>query len=237
MKVTVLGSGAWGTALALLLLENGNQVAMWSHHPAALHEIRTQGENPKLPGVPVPERLELAEDMSCVIISSPHDTYTIARLINQSIPIKYLMTKDNLITFHTSDKLGDIKEIMRSSRHRDYPIINRRGKYIGTISRRNLIGNRKKQVILVDHNEKSQAADNIEEANILEIIDHHRLGSLETMAPVLFRNQPVGCTATIMYQIYQERNLEIPQNIAGLLCAAIISDTLLFRSPTCTTSS
>ena len=123
---------------------------------------------------------------------------------------------------------------MRSSRHRDYPIINRRGKYIGTISRRNLIGNRKKQVILVDHNEKSQAADNIEEANILEIIDHHRLGSLETMAPVLFRNQPVGCTATIMYQIYQERNLEIPQNIAGLLCAAIISDTLLFRSPTCT---
>ena len=177
---------------------------------------------------------KLAEDMSCVIISSPHDTYTIARLINQSIPIKYLMTKDNLITFHTSDKLEDIKEIMRSSRHRDYPIINRRGKYIGTISRRNLIGNRKKQVILVDHNEKSQAADNIEEANILEIIDHHRLGSLETMAPVLFRNQPVGCTATIMYQIYQERNLEIPQNIAGLLCAAIISDTLLFRSPTCT---
>ena len=179
---------------------------------------------------------KLAEDMSCVIISTPHDTYTIARLINQSIPIKYLMKRDNLITFHTSDKVDDVREVMRNTRHRDYPVINRLGKYIGTISRRNLIGNRKKQVILVDHNEKSQAADNIEEAEILEIIDHHRLGSLETMAPVLFRNQPVGCTATIMYQIYREERLKIPENIAGLLCVAIISDTLMFRSPTCTPS-
>lgn len=93
---------------------------------------------------------------------------------------------------------------------------------------------RKKRLILVDHNEKSQAVENIEEADILEIIDHHRLGSLETFAPVFFRNQPVGCTATIMYQIYQEKQLEIPKNIAGLLCSAIISDTLMFRSPTCT---
>ena len=125
---------------------------------------------------------KLAEDMSCVIISTPHDTYTIARLINQSIPIKHLMTKENLITFHTGDKLDDIKEVMRNTRHRDYPIINKRGKYVGTISRRNLIGNRRKQLILVDHNEKSQAVENIDEADILEIIDHHRLGSLETMA-------------------------------------------------------
>lgn len=177
---------------------------------------------------------KLADDMSCVIISTPHDTYTIARLINQSIPIKYLMTQENLITFRTSDRLDDIKEIMRNTRHRDYPIINRRGKYVGTISRRNLISNRKKQLILVDHNEKSQAVDNIEEAEILEIIDHHRLGSLETISPILFRNQPVGCTATIMYQMYQEKALDIPVDIAGLLCAAIISDTLMFRSPTCT---
>lgn len=177
---------------------------------------------------------KLAEDMSCVIISTPHDTYTIARLINQSIPIKHLMTKENIICFHTSDMVDNIKEIMRKSRHRDYPILNKKGKYIGTISRRNLISNRKKQLILVDHNEKSQAVDNVDEAEILEIIDHHRLGSLETVSPVMFRNQPVGCTGTIMYQIYRERNLEIPQNIAGLLCAAIISDTLMFRSPTCT---
>lgn len=177
---------------------------------------------------------KLAEDHDCVIISSPHDTYTIARLINQSIPIKYLMTKDNIITFSTNDFVDEIKEIMKTHRHRDFPILNKKNKYIGTISRRNLIGNGKKKLILVDHNEKSQAVDNVEEAEILEIIDHHRLGSLETIAPVLFRNQPVGCTATIMYQIYKERNLKIHQNIAGILCAAIISDTLMFRSPTCT---
>ena len=177
---------------------------------------------------------KLAEDHDCVIISSPHDTYTIARLINQSIPIKYLMTKNKLITFTTSDFVDQVRDIMKTQRHRDYPVLNKRNKYVGTISRRNLIGNNKKRLILVDHNEKSQAVDNIDDAEILEIIDHHRLGSLETMAPVLFRNQPVGCTATIMYQIYRERNLEIPQDIAGLLCAAIISDTLMFRSPTCT---
>lgn len=177
---------------------------------------------------------KLAEEMSCVIISTPHDTYTIARLINQSIPIKHLMTRENIICFHTSDMLDNIKEIMRKSRHRDYPVLNKKGKYIGTISRRNLIGYHRKRLILVDHNEKSQAVDNVDEAEILEIIDHHRLGNLETVSPVLFRNQPVGCTGTIMYQIYQEKNLEIPKNIAGLLCAAIISDTLMFRSPTCT---
>lgn len=177
---------------------------------------------------------KLAQEKSCVIISTPHDTYTIARLINQSIPIKYLMKKHNLITFSTEDFLDEIKEVMKTQRHRDFPILDKKGKYVGTISRRNLIGGSRKRLILVDHNEESQAVDNINEAEVLEIIDHHRLGSLETMAPVYFRNQPVGCTATIMYQIYQERQLEIPKNIAGLLCAAIISDTLMFRSPTCT---
>lgn len=177
---------------------------------------------------------KLAEEKSCVIISSPHDTYTIARLINQSIPIKYLMKKENLITFSTEDFLDEIKEVMKTQRHRDFPVLDQKGNYVGTISRRNLIGGSRKKVILVDHNEESQAVDNINEAEVLEIIDHHRLGSLQTMAPVYFRNQPVGCTATIMYQIYQEKGLEIAPDIAGLLCAAIISDTLMFRSPTCT---
>ena len=177
---------------------------------------------------------KFAEEKCCVIISSPHDTYTIARLINQSIPVKYLMRRSNLITFSTEDFLDDIKEVMKNQRHRDFPILNKKGKYVGTISRRNLIGNAGKKLILVDHNEESQAVDNVKEAEILEIIDHHRLGSLETMAPVMFRNEPVGCTGTIMYQIYQEKGLDIAPNIAGLLCAAIISDTLMFRSPTCT---
>ena len=126
---------------------------------------------------------KFAEEKCCVIISSPHDTYTIARLINQSIPVKYLMRRSNLITFSTEDFLDDIKEVMKNQRHRDFPILNKKGKYVGTISRRNLIGNAGKKLILVDHNEESQAVDNVKEAEILEIIDHHRLGSLETMAP------------------------------------------------------
>ncbi len=175
----------------------------------------------------------LADESGTVIISSPHDTYTIARLINQAIPVKHLMTK-NCMFFNSVDKLDDIKEIMRNTRHRDYPVLNEERKYIGTISRRNLIGAGKKRLILVDHNEKTQAVDHIDETEIMEIIDHHRLGNLETMAPLFFRNQPVGCTATIIYQIYNEKGIPIPKWTAGLLMSAVISDTLLFRSPTCT---
>ena len=139
-----------------------------------------------------------------------------------------------LITFNTSDYVDDIKDTMGRLRIRDFPVLDSTGKCRGTISRRNLINAKKKQLILVDHNEKSQAVDNVGEADILEIVDHHRLGSMETIQPIYFRNQPVGCTATIMFQIYQEKLLDIPKQIAGLLCAAIISDTLMFRSPTCT---
>ena len=177
---------------------------------------------------------KFAEEKCCVIISSPHDTYTIARLINQSIPVKYLMRRSNLITFNTEDFLDDIKEVMKNQRHRDFPILDSDGKYIGMISRRNLLGAKGKSIILVDHNEKSQAVEGMESADIREIIDHHRLGTVETMSPVFFRNQPLGCTATIIYQMYQENHIEIDKTTAGLLCSAIISDTLLFRSPTCT---
>ena len=123
---------------------------------------------------------------------------------------------------------------MGQKRYRDFPILDQDGNYIGMISRRNLLNLRKKRVILVDHNEASQTVDGIAYADILEIIDHHRIGTLETLEPVYFRNQPVGCTATIIYQMYQENRVQIPKNIAGLLMAAIISDTLMFRSPTCT---
>lgn len=176
----------------------------------------------------------LAEEKGCTIISTPHDTYTAARLINQSMPIRYFMRRDKLITFKTDALVETIKLVMTRVRHRDFPIINRKGKYVGMISRRNLLGMERKKVILVDHNEKTQAVDGISEAEILEIIDHHRLGNLETMSPVYFRNQPLGCTATIIFQIFTEMGLEIERAIAGLLCCAIISDTLMFRSPTCT---
>ena len=180
------------------------------------------------------ELLRKAEEQSIVIIRTPHDTFTAARLINQSIPVKYFMTEGTLTVFHMDDYVDDIKDEMTKKKFRDFPILDRHGNFKGFISRRRFLDARKKQVILVDHNEKSQAVDGIEEADILEIIDHHRLGSIETMGPVYFRNQPVGCTATIVTQMYEENGVEITPSVAGLLCSAIISDTLLFRSPTCT---
>ena len=177
---------------------------------------------------------KIAQDRGTTVIATTYDTYTVARLINQSMPISYFMTREHLITFDSDDFIDEIKEVMASKRHRDFPILDKNGRYLGMISRRNLLGAKGKQVILVDHNEKNQAVAGVEGAEILEIIDHHRLGTVQTMAPVFFRNQPLGCTATIIYQMYREAGVEIEQKIAGLLCSAIISDTLLFRSPTCT---
>ena len=188
-------------------------------------------------GIEVSEKvIKLAHEREIVIIMSPYDTFTIARLINQSIPVRYIMKTDNLVTFNTEDFTDDIQNEMIKHRHRAFPVIKKKGKCIGTISRRNFLDMHRKKVALVDHNEKDQAVDNIDKAEIVEIIDHHKLGSLETMVPISFRNQPVGCTATILYEMYGEQKLEISPSIAGLLCAAIISDTLMFRSPTCTLS-
>ena len=177
---------------------------------------------------------KIAQERGCTIIATTYDTYTAARLINQSMPISYFMTREHLITFNSDDYIDEIREVMASKRHRDFPILDKDGRYLGMISRRNLLGARGKQVILVDHNEKNQAVAGIENAEILEIIDHHRLGTIQTMSPVFFRNQPLGCTATIIYQMYQEAGVKVEPKIAGLLCSAIVSDTLLFRSPTCT---
>lgn len=177
---------------------------------------------------------KLAQDKECTIIRTPYDTFTVARLINQSMPINFFMRNEDLITFTKDHFIDEIREIMAKKRFRDFPIVDGEGKLIGMISRRNLLGAKRKPLILVDHNEKSQAVDGLEEAEVLEIIDHHRLGSIETMSPVFFRNQPLGCTATIIYQMYRENNVAIEPNIAGLLCSAIISDTLVYRSPTCT---
>ena len=177
---------------------------------------------------------KLAESKGCFIIKTPYDTYTATRLVNQSIPIRYFMKQKALITFQRNDYVDDIRETMAKKRYRDFPIMDLNGSYYGMISRRSLLGARKKRLVLVDHNEVTQAVDGLDEAEVLEVIDHHRIGSLETMNPVYFRNQPLGCTATIIYQMYREQELEISREIAGLLCSAILSDTLIFRSPTCT---
>ena len=184
---------------------------------------------------PVSDKIiQQAQEKEIVIIRTPHDTFTAAQHINQSIPVKYFMTKSNLVTFKLKDYVDDVKEVMARKRFRDFPIVDNKGKFLGLISRRRLLNVKKKQVILVDHNEKNQAVDGVEEAEVLEIIDHHRLSSIETMGPVFFRNQPVGCTATIVYQMYQEAGVEPDPVNAALLCSAIISDTLMLRSPTCT---
>ena len=180
------------------------------------------------------EIIDGAKAIDCVLITTEYDSFTTARLIHQSMPIKYFMTKENIVSFDLDDYLDDVKSRMSKVRHRDFPILDDQRHYVGLFSRRLLINPRKKKVILVDHNEKSQAVDGIDQAEILEIVDHHRLGSLETIQPIMFRNQPLGCCSTIIYLMYKEKGVPVEPKIAGLLLSAILSDTLMFRSPTCT---
>lgn len=179
--------------------------------------------------------IKVAQENNCMIITTNYDTYTVARLINQSLPIRFYMTpKEKIIKFKITDYIEEIEDTMAKRRFRDFPIFGEDGKYIGMISRRNLLKHGKKKLVLVDHNEKSQAVFGVETAEILEIIDHHRLGSIQTMTPVFFRNQPLGCTSTIIGLMYEENGLTPEKKIAALLCSAIISDTLILKSPTCT---
>ena len=177
--------------------------------------------------------LKLAESVGCTVILTPYDTYTASFLINQSVPVGHIMIT-SLRTFSLTTPVDEVKKTMGQVRYNYFPVLDGENRYVGLISKRNLLNLRRRQLILVDHNEKSQCVDGWEEADVLEIIDHHRIGSLETNSPVLFRNQPVGCTGTIVYEMYRESGLTPEKEIAGILCCAILSDTLAFRSPTCT---
>ena len=176
----------------------------------------------------------IADETGVSIMTTPVDTYAAGKLISQCAPISYYMTRDDIMKFTLVTPVADVTRVMAKVRHRYFPILDEDGKYCGMVSRRNIINLQKRRIILVDHNEATQAVEGFDQAEILEIIDHHRIGSLETSGPVYFRNQPVGCTATIITQMYDENGIEIPPQIAGLLLAAILSDTLVFRSPTCT---
>ena len=176
----------------------------------------------------------IADETGVAIMTTPEDTYAAGKLISQCAPISYYMTQDDILKFTLVTPVADVLRVMAKVRHRYFPILDEEGKYCGMVSRRNVIALRKRRIILVDHNEATQAVEGFDQAEILEIIDHHRIGSLETSGPVYFRNQPVGCTATIITQMYDENGVDIPPQIAGLLLAAILSDTLAFRSPTCT---
>ena len=176
----------------------------------------------------------LAEEQGCIMIGTPKSTYVAGQMISQAAPIRHYMTQTDLLTFHLNSPVDAATKVMASVRFRYFPVLDEEGRYVGVISRRNMMGLHKKQLILVDHNERSQAVEGIEQAEILEIIDHHRIGTMETEGPVYFRNVPVGCTCTIVYQMYQENGVEPDRSTAGLLLSAILSDTLMFRSPTCT---
>ena len=175
-----------------------------------------------------------AQEKGCAILATPYDTYAAARLISTAAPVRHFMRTKELLKFSVNTPIEDARKVMASVRHRYFPILDENGKYCGVVSRRNLLNLHRKQLILVDHNERQQAVDGLEEADILEIIDHHRIGNLETTGPVYFRNVPVGCTATILYQMFSEQGMTPSKEIAGLLLSAILSDTLMFRSPTST---
>lgn len=177
---------------------------------------------------------ELAKQYKVTIIKVVPDTFDTVKLLNQSIPLSYVIKKEDLVTFRVSDYIDDVKEVMLKYRYRNFPVVDEEGKVVGLLARRHILDYERKNVIMVDHNEFSQAVEGIEQARILEIIDHHRIGTIETEQPILFRNHPVGSTATIINRIFEEKGLIPESKIAGIMCAAILSDTLVFKSPTCT---
>jgi len=178
--------------------------------------------------------LSKAQENRVTVLNTPYDTYTTSRLISQSIPVNYVMTKENIMYFSSDDYIGDIRNTMAETRFRSYPVVSEENRVVGTISRFHLISGKKKKVILVDHNEKGQSVKGLNEAEILEIIDHHRVADVATSTPIFFRNEPVGSTSTIVANIFFENGIRPSKKTAGLLAAAIISDTLLFKSPTST---
>lgn len=178
--------------------------------------------------------IDNAKKANCSIITTPYDTYTTSRLLPQSVPVEYIMTKDDLVVFHHDDLVDEIRDIMLETRYRSYPVVDNDKKVLGSISRYHLISKNKKKVILVDHNERSQSVPGLEDAQLIAIIDHHRIADIQTGSPIYFRNEPVGCTATIISSMYFENGIIPSKQIAGILCAAIISDTLLLKSPTST---
>ncbi len=182
---------------------------------------------------------ELSEELKTlptdtVIISTPYDAYRAARLIFQSVPVGRICNREDIITFHLDQRVDDVRELALKYRHPSYPVLDEEGKVVGIMTRYHLLRPRKKRVVLVDHNEASQSVPGLEEAEILEIIDHHRLADIQTNNPIYVRNEPVGSTNTIIASMFQDRGLMPSAKMAGMMAAAILSDTVMFKSPTCT---
>ncbi len=178
------------------------------------------------------ERRFAEENM--VLITTPLDPYTALTKAMLSLPIKDVLSSNQIIAFHENDALDDVKQDMLSSRHRSYPVLDKHGHVLGMVARYHLLQPQRKKVILVDHNERSQAVRGLDQAEVMGIIDHHRLGDIQTSGPILFRNETVGCTSTIIAKMFREHGLEPTPRTAGMMCCAILSDTVQFKSPTCT---
>ncbi len=185
--------------------------------------------------MPSEEIIKEAEANNCTLIKSEKDTYLVARLLNQSIRAgAFMRSSDTLLSFSENTLIEDVKATIVDTRYREFPIVSDDGEFLGMLSRADILKDEKKQAIMVDHNEKSQAALGMSKAEVLEVVDHHKIGKLQTAAPIFYKNRPVGCTSTIIYSMFKEKGVEIPKQIAGAMCSAILSDTLLYRSPTCT---
>ncbi|MDK2941899.1 MAG: manganese-dependent inorganic pyrophosphatase [Acetobacterium sp.] len=178
--------------------------------------------------------MPIPNDYQGAILTVAFGPFEVIRLLCQGIPIKKYYQKNNLEYFMTYETIDDVKKNILTSDHDRFPVVDEDGKVISTISRSNLIDFSRKKVILVDHNERNQSIIGVEEAEIIEVIDHHRVAEIQTATPLYLRIEPVGCTATIVAKMYHENKIPIPRVMAGLMLSAIISDTLLFNSPTCT---
>ncbi len=168
------------------------------------------------------------------IIATPFDAYRAARLIFQSTPVERICHSGEVVCFHLNDRVDDVKEIVLKYRHPSYPILDAQERVVGILTRYHLLRPRRKRVVLVDHNEAAQSVAGLDQAEILEIIDHHRLADIQTTNPIFVRNEPVGSTNTIIASMFQDRGLMPPASLAGMMAAAILSDTVMFKSPTCT---
>ncbi len=217
-----------------LLFSSPNSVVLCGHQPEMIRRaLELEVSCLVLCQAELDEELRSLPTTTC-IISTPFDAYSAARLIFQSTPVGRICRTKDLVCFHLEDRVDEVREQVLKFREHCYPILDENDKVVGVLTRYHLLRPRRKRVVLVDHNEAAQSVPGLEEAEILEIIDHHRLADIQTSNPITVRNEPVGSTNTIIASMFQDRGLMPSEKMAGMMAAAIISDTVMFKSPTCT---
>ncbi|MBR6119978.1 MAG: putative manganese-dependent inorganic diphosphatase [Oscillospiraceae bacterium] len=217
-----------------LLFDHENYIAVCGNQPQVIRwALESNIHALILCEAELSPELRALETRTC-IITTPFSAFRAARLIFQAIPIARICQSEDLVTFHLTDYLDDVKEVVSKSRYRCYPILDAQEKVVGTLSRYHLLKPRRKKVVLVDHNEAAQSVPGLDQVELLGIIDHHRLADIQSANPIFFRNEIIGSTTTIVAEMYQEKGLMPSRKMAGLMCAAILSDTVIFKSPTST---